>query len=131
MNKKNEIDILDILISEERRQELEKELEEEIFNLENKIICKKKFLFIIKKYNFRERSYLIGKYIGITIEEYKPPVPELTDDILITEEPIDEVTFDYSKNISKYSIHNIRKINRIESMKNKKRYKEKVRKRWK
>lgn len=130
MENKYEIDILDILILEERRQKLEEELEEEIFNLENKIICKKKFLFIIKKYNFRERCYLIGKYVrNISPEEYKPPVPELTDDILITEEPIDEVTFNYTKNISKYSIHNIRKINRIESMKNKKRYKEKVRKR--
>lgn len=129
MENKYEIDILDILISQERRQELEKELEEEIFNLENKIICKAKFLYIIRKYKFRERCYLIAKYIGITIEEYKLPDNIIIDDSIITEDPIDEVAFDYSKNISKYSIHNIRKINRIESMKNKKRYKEKVRKR--
>lgn len=130
MENKYEIDILDILISEERRQEIEKELEEEIFNLANKIICKKKFLFIIKKYSFRERCYLREKYIGnISLEEYKPPVPELTDEILITEEYIDEITYNSVINIPKYPIHTIRKINRIESMKSKKGINKKIRKR--
>ena len=47
--------LIDELISEDRKQELEKELEEEIFNLENKIICNEKFLYIIRKHNFSIR----------------------------------------------------------------------------
>lgn len=123
--------LIDELISEDRKQELEKELEEEIFNLENKIICNEKFLYIIRKYNFFEYCYLRGKYIGDILKIYRFPVIELTDEFIVTEDTTEVATYNYKKNMSKYHINTIKKINSIESMKNKKRYIEKIRKRQK
>lgn len=127
----NETNIIYELISEERRLELEKELKEEIYALENNIISKEKFLYIIKKYKFIEFCYLIQKYIDDTlIKVYRLPDNITIDDSIITE-VADEPMYKFTKNTSKYSLHMVRKINRIESMKNKKRHKEKIRKRYK
>lgn len=114
-----EINILDELISKERRQELEEELEEVISDYKNNIICRKKFIFIIKKYKFYEYYYLWEKYIGIE-DKYVVAFSALSDAMLITESNYDDVSFDKVKNTINYNFNSVRKIRSIESMKTKK-----------
>jgi len=127
----NEINILDELISEERRQELEEELDEVISDYKNNIICRKKFIFIIKKYKFYEYYYLWEKYIGIE-DKYVVAFSALSDAMLITESNYDDVSFDKTKKTINYNFNGVRKLRSIESMKTKKNafdIKKKIRKR--
>jgi len=126
-----EKNILDELISEERRQELEEELDEVISDYKNNIICRKKFIFIIKKYKFYEYYYLWEKYIGIE-DKYVVAFSALSDAMLITESNYDDVSFDKTKKTINYNFNGVRKLRSIESMKTKKNafdIKKKIRKR--
>lgn len=61
-------------VSDKRKIELEKEIRD----FKNKKICKRKFIFYIKKYSFIEFCYLYNTYIGIT-EERPKLLPSLND----------------------------------------------------
>ena len=51
-------------LSEEHKIELERKYQKEITDYQNKLICKQKFIYLIKKCNIMEFCYLYQTYIG-------------------------------------------------------------------
>lgn len=101
-------------ISDEREQELEEELEKEIYNLKNKIICERKFIYLIsKKYSFLEFCYLYSTYIAP--KEEKIIALDLRTLAISTEykEPDKE-----NANKNPYPIKCVKRVKRIERMAN-------------
>lgn len=101
-------------VSDKRKQELEEELEKEIYNLKNKIICERKFIYLISnKYSFLEFCYLYSTYIAS--KEEKIIALDLRMLAISTEykEPDNETT-----NKNPYSIKCVKRVKRIERMAN-------------
>ena len=108
-------DVMNIndLVTDERKTELDKELEKEIRDLKNNKICKRKFIFYIKKYSFIEFCYLYNTYIGIT-EEIHKLLPRLNDFEFITEP--EYYDYNVSKRTMNYKIQDVKRIKRVENM---------------
>ena len=105
-------------LTETRIQELEKELEKEIKDYQNKIICREKFIYLIKRCSIMEFCYLYEKYIG-KIESVRR-MPEITfsdNDYIETVNEYNNIT----KTIT-YPKKNSKKLVRIENMAQKKNY---------
>lgn len=107
-----------LYITEERKIELEKELAKEIYDLQNNIICKEKFIFCIKKYNFMDFYYLFTTYIGTL--EVKRALPTDWKDEIIKQEILIQNENDYEyyktpKTIN-HKIYDIKKIEKYKSM---------------
>ena len=101
------------LISDERKIELDKELEKEIQDLKNNKICKRKFIFYIKKYSFIEFCYLYSIYIGTT-EEKPKLLTSLNDFVFVTE--AEDYYYNVSKRTMTYKIQDVKRIKRVENM---------------
>ena len=103
------------LISDERKKELEKELEQEIKDLKNKIICERKFIYYIsKKYKFLEFCYLCYTYVGIHKIIRIPPNISYNESIF--EEYTDKQINYNRENKKHYKIKGIKKVKKIEKM---------------
>lgn len=110
-------------LTENKKEELERKYQKEITDYQNKIICKAKFIYLIKKCNFMEFCYLYQTYIGHT----KPvrQIPEIISEGNVFIEEIDITNYTHDRRINKktYSNKNIKKLARIESMSKNRHYK--------
>ena len=104
-------------LSETRKKELEIRFEKEINDYQNKIICKEKFIYSIKKCNIMEFCYLYQTYIGKIEAIYRMPDFTLDDNNLIETTNDDYIAIQqFQKHSKKY----IKKLVRIEKMAQKK-----------
>lgn len=109
-------------LTEAKIQELETMFEKEIFDYQNKIICKQKFIYLIKeKCKIIEFCYLYQKYIGEIKSVIKIPEFSFSENDYI--ETVNKEN-EYNNRINKKSCFqkNIKKLVRIENMAQKKTY---------
>lgn len=107
--------MITIELSETRIEELELIFQKEINDYQNKIICREKFIYIIKeKCNFIEFCYLYNKYIGKPQIIWIPNINPKDFEVLI--ETKDNTS--YNSKIKKKNYHNkyTKKLVKIESM---------------
>lgn len=97
-------------------QELERKFHKEIVDYQNKIICKEKFIYIIKKCNLTEFCYLYQTYIGKIEVIGRIPKFTLEDDNFI--DTIETANTQYNNKgfPQKYPNKMIKKLVRIEKM---------------
>lgn len=112
-------------LSEAKKIELERKYEKEIDDYQNKVICKQKFIYLIKKCNIMEFCYLYRTYIGdieIVIRFPDIYLEEINSLIETNEKELDS----YNDNIRRknFSYKNPKKLVRIEKMSKNKNYKQ-------
>lgn len=111
---------MNIELSEERKQKLDKLFEKEISDYQNKIICKEKFIYLIKeKCKIMEFCYLYQTYIG-HIESIRR-IPTIEDfDHFIEINDKEEDNYNNKFRSRNYSHRNTRKLVKIEKIAHKK-----------
>lgn len=111
-----------IELTETRKKELETVFEKEIKDYQNKIICKQKFIYLIKKCNFIEFCYLYQTYIGEIESVRRLPDITLSEHDYI--ETVDKANYEYNSGTKEktYPKNNTKKLVRIEKMAQKKTY---------
>lgn len=110
-----------IELTEERKQELDKIFEKDISDYQNKIICKEKIIYLIKKCKIMEFIYLYQKYIG-DIESVRR-MPEITFSENDYIETVNEYNIITKPKTKTYPKKNTKKLVRIENMAQKNYYK--------
>lgn len=107
-------------LTETRKKELELMFQKEIKDYQNKIICKQKFIYLIKRCNIMEFCYLYQTYIGEIESVRKLPDITLSENNYI--ETVDKTNYEYNSRTNKKSyLHkNTKKLVRIEKLAQKK-----------
>lgn len=102
-------------LSEKEKEELEIKLEKEIQEYKEKMICKQKFIYYLKKKcNFIEFCYLYSTYIGEV--EAKPKLPSFNIDEIDIITDFNDYNYDIPKKTFNYKIQNVKRIKSIENM---------------
>ena len=102
-------------LSEKEKEELEIILEKEIQEYKEKMICKQKFIYYLKKKcNFIEFCYLYSTYIG-EVEE-KPKLPSLNIDEIDIITDFKDYNYNVRKRTYNYKIKDVKRIKSIENM---------------
>lgn len=107
-------------VSEERKQELDKQFEKEIIELKNNIITREIFMMCIKSKNisFMDFCYLISEYSNIKIIFYEDNFikPELLNREIFTSEYVDKISYKGKKQNIYPKIYKMKKVKKYQSM---------------
>lgn len=112
-------------LSEEHKIELERKYQKEITDYQNKLICKQKFIYLIKKCNIMEFCYLYQTYIGgieIVMEFPTIYLEEINSLIETNEKELDSYNDNFRR--KNFSHKNPKKLVRIEKMSKKQNYRQ-------
>lgn len=107
------------LISEERKIEIESEIEKELYDLKNNIITRSEFIsYIDKKYSFIEVYYIITIFVGPVIIIEKPFISFDLDNIILDDMcDYDNCEYNYRDKKDKVNVK-IRQLKYLPSIEN-------------